>query len=258
MFKRLLLLFFIIFSVFNSRSQDSVGITLKPKKNLVKLNVVGIALSGQYERLLTQHIAIGFSYKTIPWGGVPFRSMIGSRDPNTQETLNKLNFFHHAFTPELRFYFGKKGYGKGFCVSPFYRSASYSAGGLGLDFVTDSGLDDTLRLSARIRSSSFGLLLGAQWNLAKRFVLDVQFFGPHYGSSKLKIEGKPQYAMSAEQQENLEALGQLFAEEAKTSLSSAGIPFLNETVVKRPDKITLTANSVWAGVRTGISLGWRF
>jgi len=263
MFVRLTLLFFITLAAFGATAQDSASMPTtplpsKPKKNVLKANVIGIALSGQYERLLSKRVAVGFSYKTIPWGGVPFRGLINPNNQGTQETLNKLRFHHQALTPEIRFYFGKKGYGNGFYVAPFYRNATFRTSGLGLDFVKDNGQEDTLRFDARINTHTYGMLLGSQWNLGKRFVLDIQFFGPHFGRSNLSIIARPKFDMTPDEQDNLEALGQLFAEEAKNSLTSAGIPFKNETVLKEPEKISLKANSIWAGIRTGISIGWRF
>jgi hypothetical protein len=173
-------------------------------------------------------------------------------------TINKLRVVHYAFTPEIRFYLGKKGYGEGFYIAPFYRNGYYEAKGVGLDFLKDNGQDDTLQFNAQIKSNTFGILLGAQWKLGKRFMLDMQFFGPHFGNSTLVITGRPRYEMTIDEQDNLEALGQFLSEEVRNNLINAGVPFKNEIIKKDPNRIQLKANSIWGGLRAGITLGWKF
>jgi len=114
-------------------------------------------------------------------------------------------------------------------------------------FTRDNGQTAAFNMEGNIKSSTFGLLLGAQWKLGKRFWLDWQILGPHYGSSKGNIIGNSTISLSANEQTSL-----------RNALLDINLPFSNEKVTVEANKATLSLDGPWAGLRTGLSLGFGF
>jgi hypothetical protein len=221
--------------------------TQKIDKNLVKINLIGFSINGQYERILSKRISIALSYKILPSGKLLFRGLIPISDPQARQELDNLIVSNSAITPEIRFYLGKKGYGQGFYLAPFYRSAKFAGKGIGIDFTLDNGRSATFNMEGDIKSNTFGLLIGAQWKLGKHFWLDWQILGPHYGSSKGNIIGNSTASLSATEQTNL-----------ANALKDINLPFSNERVTVNANQAVLSLDGPWAGLRTGVSLGFSF
>ncbi len=240
----LLLLMGIQFVAAQEIKKDS---TQKIDKNIVKINLIGFSINGQYERLLNKRFSVALSYKFLPSGKFLFRGLIPMSDPQAKESLDNLIVSNSAITPELRLYVGKKGYGQGFYLAPFFRSASFSGKGIGIDFTLDNGQSATFDMSGKIKSNTFGLLLGAQWKLGKRIWLDWQILGPHYGTASGNITGISSVSLSATEQTSL-----------ANALRDIDLPFTNETVTVKANQATLGLTGPWAGLRTGISLGIGF
>lgn len=219
----------------------------KIDKNLAKINLIGFSINGQYERILSKRISLALSYKVLPAGKFLFRSLIPTSDAQARESVDNLIVSNSAITPEIRFYLGKKGYGQGFYLAPFFRSAKLGGKGIGIDFTLDNGQAATFNMEGNIKSNTFGLLMGAQWKLGKNFWLDWQILGPHYGSASGSITGKSTVSLSASEQASL-----------GNALRDIDIPFTNETVTIEPNRATLGLKGPWAGLRTGISLGFDF
>lgn len=219
----------------------------KMDKNLVKINLIGFSINGQYERILSKRFSIALSYKFLPYSKLIFRNAIPVSDQQARESLDELKLSNAALTPEVRFYVGKKGYGRGFYLAPFYRNAKFSGKGIGIDFTLDNGQNATFNMQGSIKSSTFGLLLGAQWKIGKNFWLDWQILGPHYGKASGNITGISTASLSATEQNSL-----------ANALRDIDIPFTNETVTVKANQATLGLTGPWAGLRTGISLGFDF
>jgi hypothetical protein len=219
----------------------------KMDKNLAKINLIGFSINGQYERILNKRFSVALSYKFLPSGKLFFRGLIPVTDQQARESLDDLVLSNSAITPEVRFYVGKKGFGRGFYLAPFYRSAKFNGKGIGIDFTLDNGQNTTFNMEGSIKSSTFGLLLGAQWKIGKNFWLDWQILGPHYGRATGNIIGISTASLSATEQTNL-----------FNALSDINIPFTNEKVTVDANKATLGLTGPWAGLRTGISLGFDF
>ena len=216
-------------------------------KNIVKINLIGFSINGQYERIISKRFSIALSYKILPSGKFLFRGLIPTTDPQARESLNDLTVSNSAITPEIRLYVGKKGYGQGFYLAPFFRSASFGGKGVGIDFTLDNGQSSTFNMEGNIRSNTFGLLIGAQWKLGKRIWLDWQIIGPHYGSANGTITGTSNLSLSPTEQTNLQ-----------NALKDISIPFINQNVSVSPNKAIVNLNGPWAGIRTGLSLGISF
>jgi hypothetical protein len=219
----------------------------KPKRHFFKVNLAGLSLNGQYEWAFAKRFSIVAGYRSLPQGKMPFRKFIPTTDVNMRESLDKLTFSSSSITPEIRLYTGKKGYGRGFYLAPFYRKAEYNAKGLGIEYVKDNGDRGTMNMTGTIKGETFGLMLGAQWTLGKLFCLDWQILGPHIGKSTGGLYGQSTIPLSITEQADM-----------RQSLESIDIPFINESVSVDATKSVLEMKGPWAGIRTGISLGFRF
>jgi hypothetical protein len=173
--------------------------------------------------------------------------LIPTNDPQARESLDNLTLSNSAITPEVRFYLGKKGYGQGFYLAPFFRNAKFGGKGIGIDFTLDNGQTTTFNMEGNIKANTFGLLMGAQWKLGKNFWLDWQILGPHYGGATGSIIGVSNVSLSATEQNNL-----------ANALRDINFPFAKENISVKPNQATLELSGPWAGLRTAISLGFDF
>ncbi|MBP7931387.1 MAG: hypothetical protein KAZ11_01990 [Chitinophagaceae bacterium] len=241
-------IFFLLLGLQQVAAQEiKIDSIQKIDKNIVKINLIGFSVNGQYERILSKRVSIALSYKILPNGKFIFRGLIPTTDPQARESLDNLILSNSAITPEVRFYLGKKGYGQGFYLAPFYRNAKFGGKGIGIDFTLDNGQTATFNMEGKINANTFGLLMGAQWKLGKNFWLDWQIFGPHYGGATGSIIGVSNVSLSATEQNNL-----------ANALRDINFPFAKENISVKPNQATLELSGPWAGLRTAISLGFDF
>ena len=242
----LLILFFLAVQPISAQEikKDSIQ---KIDKNIAKVNLIGFSINGQYERILSKRVSIALSYKILPNGKFLFRGLIPTNDPQARESLDNLTLSNSAITPEVRFYLGKKGYGQGFYLAPFFRNAKFGGKGIGIDFTLDNGQTTTFNMEGNIKANTFGLLMGAQWKLGKNIWLDWQILGPHYGGATGSIIGVSNVSLSATEQNNL-----------ANALRDINFPFAKENISVKPNQATLELSGPWAGLRTAISLGFDF
>ncbi|MCF8342596.1 MAG: DUF3575 domain-containing protein [Chitinophagaceae bacterium] len=241
------------FSSFSVSAQDEKG-TDKPARNIFKVNLPAIALrtySFQYEFVVSKRISLAFGYRNMPNGSFPFQSSLlsltGSNDQSTVDAIKDLKTGNTAYTPELRFYLSKKGYGRGFYVAPFFRAATYNASQINVAFSNGAGGTLTIPIEGSIKTNTFGFLLGSQWSLSKWVSFDWWIIGPQYGSGSGSLSGVSPQTLNAQAQADL-----------TKELNNISIPYATK-------KVTVTANSAkmdidgpWAGVRAGLALGVKF
>lgn len=223
------------------------------KKNNVKISLTSLVFSNfqlQYERSLTKRIGVVVGYSFIPKGGVPFQSQINKLTTSTGENqgiFENAELGYRAFTPEVRFYLGE-GYGKGFYIAPFYRNLRYDISKVNFEFSSDlvPG-EENLEMGGELTANTFGLQFGAQFNLGKHIILDWWIVGPHYGTSKGDFVGTTTRNLSQFEQDQL-----------KRELDNIELPFsdIKTEVNSRGAKINISGP--WGGIRSGISLGYRF
>lgn len=223
------------------------------KNNFVKTNLAGIVArnySVQYERILSKRFSVALSYRMMPSGNVPFRSSlleIFADDQDAKNAFEQIQVEGSAITPELRFYVGKKGYGQGFYLAPFYRAARFEGSGVKVDFETLPGQTESIQLSGNAKGNTAGLLLGAQWALGKCIVLDWWILGPHYGTGKANMNGIPSKTLSSFEQQQL-----------REELENMEFPLAEKEVTVTANSAAVKLNGPWGGVRAGLSLGIRF
>lgn len=259
--KVLLSLTVVLFNVFMASSQTSTAATndessvsneLTVPKNNVKISLTSLAFKNfqfQYERSLTKRIGVVIGYSFIPKGSVPFKSQINeltSSDPDTQDMFANAELGYSAITPEVRLYLGK-GYGKGFYIAPFYRHLQYEVTGINFTYTTDSNAKADVAMGGKLSANTFGLQFGAQFNLGKHIILDWWIIGPHYGTSKGDFDGTSSRQLSTTEQADLQR-----------QLDDIELPLSDVKAKANANGATINISGPWGGVRSGISLGYRF
>lgn len=250
---RKLILILILSGSFVSNIQAQESETTGNGKNIIKTNVTGFLLrnfQGTYERVLNKTISVNVSYGFIPKGKLQFSSLLPS---DTDKEFENIDLSGNNFTLEPRFYLGKKGFGEGFYIAPYYRYSTYqvsnysktvnvSVNGIVYDTVTVNFTGDTT-------AHSGGLLLGAQWFLGKsdNFVLDAWFLGAHFGKAKGNLDGVTSRKLNALEQQ-----------EVQKELDNQDIPIVKYKASVNENGANIKVDGPWAGLRVGLSLGYRF
>ena len=243
------LLCIIFISTFSNAQSEDPDV----KKNIFKINLTGLALNNygfQFERVLSKRISLAAAYRTMPIGKIPFKTQLinQSTDPiATRDALDALKFGNSATTYEVRFYAGKKGFGSGFYVAPFYRNGKFKAEGIKFDYTNAANTTNTINLSGDLRGNTFGLLIGSQWSLGKYICLDWWIVGPHYGSAKGLLIGKTSAPLTQQEQTSL-----------SQELANFDVPLTKESYVVNANGATINLDGPWGGLRAGILLGIKF
>ncbi len=226
----------------------------KGHNNIIKVNLAALLLKSyslQYERVLNKKISVAVQYRTMPTTGLPFKStilkLVGDEDPDTKRIIDDLRMSNYAITPEVRIYLNKKGYGRGFYIAPFYRYASFTSNDLNVFYTDINNEEQSMKMSGKLNSNTFGLAIGAQSALGKRIVLDWSLFGPHYGSAKGVFKGTASQPLTSDEQNEL-----------RQQLEDIDIPLTDKTVDVNANGASLKLDGPWAGYRFTIGLGFRF
>lgn len=216
--------------------------------NIIRWNLGSLAFKNYhftYERNILPHISASISYRTQPKGAPPFQAQL-------KEVLNSsdINFDHFemgntALTGEARFYIGL-GKMKGFYLAPYLRMASFD---LTAPIKYSSGVSSKeASFVGKIKSTSGGLMLGWQFQIFTKLVLDLQIIGGHYGTSKGDLNFTPTSPLNGPEITALqESLNNIDAKPFKftSTVTSSG------AVIK--------TDGPWAGIRgANIGIGLRF
>lgn len=215
------------------------------KMNIIKTNVSAFAFRNvnlTYERAFTQKFSVALGFGTVSEGSIPFSGSYikGTEFENAEASLTTI-------TLEPRIYFGQ-GFGQGFYLAPYYR---FSSGRIDHIVVNENygGQEVPVYISGNATAHSAGLMLGAQWLLgeSRNWVLDVWFIGAHYGVSKGNLRGTSSRLLTPQEQQEL-----------KENIEGLDVPFVKYTTTTDANGATITVDGPWAGVRSGISFGYRF
>jgi hypothetical protein len=232
----------------------------QPRMNFVKLNITSIVLKNyaiQYERVLTKRISVGLSFRMMPSTNLPFKNSIinsmDNADPQAINAVESLKLDNIAITPEVRFYLGKKGYGRGFYIAPFYRFAKYGADNLEVNFEEEASpgvfTDHKVVMSGDLNTHTGGIMFGVQWALGKYVSLDWWILGPSFGVSSGNLLGISDTAIPADGKQ-----------EITNTINDIDIPMVEKTVSFSNDSksVMVDLTGPWAGIRSGIVFGFKF
>ena len=216
-------------------------------KNEFKVNLSSFVTKGygfQYERQIGKKFTVALGYSMIPEGKIAFQSVIENLidDPNVKVGDFKLGT--SIFTPELRWYVGKKGAFHGFYLAPYGRFSTYT---MQVPVSFDATLDKrTALFNGKLTNSLGGLMLGSNFKLGKRLTLDWWILGAGIGSASGNLVAA--IALNPLEQKNL-----------KDELDKINIPFTTIESTVNSNGAIVTTNGSMAGIRgLGINLGIRF
>lgn len=222
-------------------------------KNLVKWNFAAVALknySFQYERAIAKKISVGLGFRFAPKSDVPFSSKVEELIDD-EETWNSIKDFktgNFAITPEIRFYMGK-GVFRGFYLAPFVRYSKYTAEvpyTFEVEITPGTTREETIPLNGDVTALTGGLLFGAQWKLSKLVYLDWWILGPNYGTSSGSIVGKK--TLTPQEQDALR----------ESLVDLEDLPVVKTTSTVNGEGAVVDFDGPWAGLRAGLSIGFRF
>ncbi|WP_157962799.1 DUF3575 domain-containing protein [Chitinophaga deserti] len=189
-----------------SNVTDSTAIVDKPRqkeagmyRNILKTNLSSIALNNYsltYERMLTRKISASLGYRYMPKGALS-KSMLGEKvmdyvkedgDDDLQNQLDKLEMSGGALTAEFRIYTGSRPGAKGFYAGIYGRYSNFKYN-FPYDFEKPDNTTTLVPLNGKSSGIGGGLILGGQFMIAKRVVVDLYIIGAHYGKMTGKVEG---------------------------------------------------------------------
>lgn len=248
----------------NLSAQESNQADLIDGNNLVKLSLSSLLFgrySLEYERVLSKKLSVGLAYSIRPEKALPFKSKVLDiiDDDEVSNLLTDFKSSSRSFTPEFRFYLGKKGYGNGFYIAPY---AKFSTFNLQTPYFYDVAIEvggvpvydreESIDLEGKVTAFTAGVSFGFNIKVAKGLYLDWRVLGPGYGSAKGDISGN--MALNQDEQDGLnEQLSNL-----QESLEDMPLKIKMDYTVNGQGAAIKVTNSPWANLRSGISLAYRF
>jgi hypothetical protein len=249
--KKTILLLLVVISL-NTNAQSLIG-----GDNILKTSITSDALKNfnlTYERSLNHFISISASYRTMPKGPIPLKSLAEKFIDNPNINFDNFQIGNNAITLESRFYLGLQKM-SGFYIAPYVRSANfdltvpvtYTYQPAAVMGITPPPVTASAKVEGTIRSQAYGAYVGVQFQLLTKLVLDIWIAGGSYGSSNGKLiapsDNLPAPAVNALQK----VLDQTNAK-----------PFTLKSTVTSTGAVVDTQGP-WAGFKgLGLSLGLRF
>lgn len=221
-------------------------------KSVVKLNLSALAYksySFQYEMALAKNMSVACGLRLTPNIGFPKR--ITALDSTGE--LAKIGIKGWAFTPEFRFYPGKKEKKqapRGFYLAPYLRYTHFATN---IPVTINDSITGahTFSMTGNINALTLGFMIGAQWIIKDRVSIDWWILGGSTGSYKSTFEieadlkGVPQSERTK------------WENDIQTTVSQ--LPGVSSVEGKVYDtKLTVDVKGKLAGVRSGVCIGFAF
>lgn len=217
-------------------------------KNILRWNLGSLALRNYhftYERSLTKRLSLSVSYRTMPKGSVPFQSQLEKAINSPDINFGKFEMGNTAWTVAGRAYLGL-GRMKGFYFEPYLRFANFDL--TAPVKYTASGVTKEANFIGNVTSTSPGVMIGWQFQLATKLVMDIQILGGHYGTSKGDLNFASTTPLTTQEQD---ALRQSLA-----NIKPDPFKFTSTVTVAGAQ---IKTDGPWAGVRgANIGIGFRF
>ncbi len=233
-------------------SNAQLGI-LTGGKNVIKTNLSSLAINNYnltFERSFLKKMSLSVGIRYMPKSQLPLKGMIEKLIDDPDVKINDFQVGNFAITPEVRFYLSA-GKLKGFYIAPYARYATFDVS-IPITYANPNyTTKPTVLFNGTIKTFSGGLLLGTQFSIAKKLVLDFYIIGAHYGSSSGTIDAVNISPAMNTQQEKDALQSQL------NELKEVG-PFKFDGKVTSATTANITSTGPWAGIRAlGISFGLR-
>ncbi|MCX8471002.1 MAG: hypothetical protein RLZZ118_2153 [Bacteroidota bacterium] len=220
-------------------------------KNIFKINLASLAFnnySAQYERIITEKLTFALGARFMPETPLPlsanFKDQLSQVDTAFSSTFSNSTLSNFAITPEIRFYLSNN-VGKGFYVAPFLRYEDWT---LKVPFNTklQSGKPLNISLTGNKTVIGGGMMLGTQFSIGKRIVLDWWIGGVYGGSNKIQISAESNtWALTSSEITQIQDIFDV----------SNGVFDLKSDITA--NKITITSDG-GISYRSGLCLGFRF
>lgn len=219
--------------------------------NIVRWNLGSLALRNYhftYERSIAKRFSLSVSYRTMSKGSVPFQSQLEKAIESDEINFGKFEMGNTTWTLAGRVYLGL-GKMKGFYLEPYLRFANFDLSAPVKYTITSgpaTGQSKEALFAGNVKSTSPGLMIGWQFQLATKIVMDIQLLGGHYGHSN----GDLNFAATLSTQEQ-DALRQ--------SLSEIKADPFKFTYTVNGSGAQIKTDGPWAGIRgANIGIGFRF
>ncbi|WP_341227441.1 DUF3575 domain-containing protein [uncultured Arcticibacterium sp.] len=167
-------------------------------KNSLKVNASGLVtgiISVNYERALTPNLSFANSFIYRPQKSIPFGEEFDKLAKKHGIGITGVDFEYifvdlaqigvKSLSPELKYYFGDKR--NRFFISVFGQFENFEAlvpASLEARYDGTVYTLDKVPINFDIKAISGGLMVGKQFKLGERFVLDFILVGPHFGGAK--------------------------------------------------------------------------
>jgi len=228
-----------------STAQSLVG-----GSNILKWNLSSLALRNYhftYERHIYKNVSLSLSYRTMPKGPIPYQKTLESYINSSEINFNNMQMGNTAITPELRIYLSLKKM-KGFYIAPYARIATFDISAP-IKYTTNATIPATTKeaiFNGKINSTSAGIMIGYQFQLLTKLVLDFQIIGGHYGTSKGNLNF-------------VAPLSPLEQQSLRDNLNKIDASPFKFTSSVNANGANIIADGPWAGIRgLNIGLGLRF
>jgi hypothetical protein len=235
-------LFFALLFTLSAWSQAIEG------KNMAKINLSAFAFKGfnvQYERQVSPKVAVALSYGAIPLSTIAFKSYIERQVYNPDVNVADYRLGTSIFTPEVKYYFGKKGAFHGFYLASYARISSYKIEGP-VAYSNSEGAKQNANFKGRFNNITVGLMAGSSWQLSDKFYLDLWIAGAGFGGERGNFTAATPLTQG----------DQASLKRKLESLSLAGITLKSEV---NGNGATVKTSGSMVGVRgLGINFGIRF
>lgn len=216
-------------------------------KNIIRWNIGSVALKNYhftYERSIAKKFSLSLSYRTMAKGSVPFQSQLEKAIESSDINFGNFQMGNTAWTVEGRVYLGL-GKMKGFYLAPYLRFANFDLSAPVK--YTAGGVTKEANFVGTVKSTSPGLMIGWQFQILTKLVLDLQIIGGHYGHSNGDLNFAPTAPLTTTEQDALrQSLNNIKADPFKftSTVTAAGAQ--------------IKTDGPWAGIRSNIGIGFRF
>lgn len=214
-------------------------------KNILRWNIGSMALKNYhftYERSLTKHLSLSVSYRTMPKGAVPFQSQLEKAINSDEVNFSNFQMGNTAWTIEGRLYLGL-GRMKGFYLAPYLRFANFDLSAP-VKYTSGSVTKEALFVG-NVKSTSPGLMIGWQFTLVGKLVMDLQIIGGHYGHSNGDLNFNA--PLNPQEQDAL-----------RQNINNIDAKPFKFTSTVGANGATIKTDGPWAGIRSNIGIGVRF
>lgn len=235
-------------------NNDSVKVN-REKENLLSVNPISFVwgtASVTYERRVAEKWALGLTFNYRPENKAPFKNTLQKifenedADGKTGFDIEQLKYSGVSFAPEVKFYLGQQAMFKGVYIAAF---AKFEAIKMSYMYRFEELIliqrESEFPLEGKSNAFSGGVYIGVKWNLGKDFYLDWQIIGGNYGSANIDVSASR--TLSSEEQRAL----YVFAEDLKEN-------FKNIDYNINSEGIEIKGRIPWFGLRTGVSVAYRF